>query len=82
MRFVEKIHVTRARPEAGLNAAQGVIWDVGYLGDMTIFNVKLTQGKVVKTAQLNATRTSEEPLSYDDPVWISFAPDSGIVLAA
>lgn len=78
----EKIHVGRQKPDAGLNAAEGVVWDVGYLGDMTIFNVKLKDGKVVKTAQLNATRTSDEPLSYDDPVWISFAPDTGMVLTS
>jgi putrescine transport system ATP-binding protein len=78
----EKIHVGRQKPDAGMNAAEGVVWDVGYLGDMTIFNVKLKDGKVVKTAQLNATRTSDEPLSYDDPVWISFAPDTGMVLTS
>lgn len=74
--------MSAGKPDAGMNAAEGVVWDVGYLGDMTIFNVKLKDGKVVKTAQLNATRTSDEPLSYDDPVWISFAPDSGMVLTS
>ena len=76
----EKIHITRDKPAKAANAAEGVVWDIGYLGDMTVFNVKLPAGKVVKTAMLNATRTSEEPLSYDDKVWISFAPESGVVL--
>ena len=78
----EKIHITRGKPTTGVNAAEGVVWDIGYLGDMTIFNVKLPGGKVVKTATMNATRTAEEPLSYDDKVWIAFAPESGIVLTS
>lgn len=76
----EKIHVGRERPPEGMNAAEGVVWDIGYLGDMTVINVKLGDGKVIKTAMLNATRGSEEPLTYDDKVWISFAPESGMVL--
>jgi putrescine transport system ATP-binding protein len=42
--------------------------------------VKLKSGKVVKASALNAVRAVEEPLGYDEEVWISFDPDAGVIL--
>jgi putrescine transport system ATP-binding protein len=77
----EKIRVGRDQPAcAPLNAAQGEIWDIGYLGDMTVFHVKLKDGKVIKASSLNAVRAVEDPLGYDQEVWISFDENAGVVL--
>ncbi|MCV9998688.1 ABC transporter ATP-binding protein [Pararhizobium sp. YC-54] len=77
----EKIRVGRDRPAcAPLNAAEGEIWDIGYLGDMTVFHVKLKDGKVIKASSLNAVRAMEDPLGYDQEVWISFDENAGVVL--
>ena len=75
----EKLKVSRHKPE-GPNAAEGEVWDIGYLGDMTIFNVRLDSGKVVKASVLNARREVEDPIGYDERIWVSFAPDAGILL--
>lgn len=77
----EKLRVSRTKPEGGVNAAVGEMWDIGYLGDMTVFHIKLKNGDVVKASLLNAVRTVEDPLSYDEEIWISFEPDSGVVLS-
>ena len=77
----EKLKVTRAAPvDASVNAAQGEIWDIGYLGDMTVFHVKLDSGKVVKASMLNAQREVEDPVAYDERVWVSFGETAGVVL--
>ena len=76
----EKIRVTAGQPARTTNAAQGEIWDIAYLGDLTIFHVKLTSGQVVKAASLNAVRAVEDPLTYDQQVWISFDENAGVVL--
>ncbi|MEW9616586.1 ABC transporter ATP-binding protein [Shinella sp. S4-D37] len=77
----EKMKVTRAAPaDASVNAAPGEIWDIGYLGDMTVFYVKLDGGKVVKASMLNAQREVEDPISYDEKVWVSFGETAGVVL--
>jgi putrescine transport system ATP-binding protein len=77
----EKIRVSRDKPScAPLNAAEGEIWDIGYLGDMTIFHVRLKDGKVIKASSLNAVRAVEDPLGYDQQVWISFDENAGVVL--
>ena len=76
----EKIRVSRERPERAFNAAAGEVWDIAYLGDMTVFNIRLASGKVVKASMLNAVRALDDPLGYDEEVWISFEPDFGVIL--
>jgi putrescine transport system ATP-binding protein len=76
----EKLKIGKKKPAGAANAAHGEVWDIAYLGDMTVFHVKLDSGKVVKISQMNASRAAEEPLAWDDKVWISFAPDAGILL--
>ncbi|QFY59120.1 ABC transporter ATP-binding protein [Rhizobium grahamii] len=77
----EKLKVTRTPPaNPGVNAASGELWDIAYLGDMTVFHIKLKSGKVVKASLLNAQRAVEDPFTYDQEVWISFAEDAGVLL--
>ncbi|ASY61779.1 Putrescine transport ATP-binding protein PotG [Sinorhizobium sojae CCBAU 05684] len=77
----EKIRIDRRTPgHAPMNTAEGEIWDIGYLGDMTVFHIRLKDGQVVKASSLNAVRAVEDPLGYDQQVWISFGDDAGVVL--
>ncbi|MEM5494266.1 ABC transporter ATP-binding protein [Hoeflea sp. AS16] len=76
----EKLRISRTRPEGGINAASGEVWDIGYLGDMTVFHVKLKSGEVVKASLLNAVRTVEDPIGYDEEIWVCFNADGGVVL--
>jgi putrescine transport system ATP-binding protein len=77
----EKLRVTAAAPvNAAVNAVQGEIWDIAYLGDMTVFHVKLKSGQVVKASSLNAVRAVEEPFAYDQEVWVSFDENAGVLL--
>lgn len=76
----EKIKVSSKQPAKGGNAMQGEIYDIAYLGDMTVYHVKLGDGQVVKASALNASRVTDDPLSWEDKAWISFAPDAGVVL--
>jgi putrescine transport system ATP-binding protein len=76
----EKIRISRRPPEDGVNIAGGEIWDIGYLGDMTVYHVRLDDGRMVKTSTINKDRGIDEQLSWHDRAWISFAPDAGVVL--
>jgi len=77
----EKIRVSSKTPAAGTpNVLEGEIYDIAYLGDMTIYHVRLGDGQVVKASALNAARVTEDPLTWNDRAWISFAPDAGVVL--
>jgi len=77
----EKIKVSSKKPEdTSLNAAEGEVWDIAYLGDMTLYHVRLDDGRIVRTSLVNSQRTAEDPLSWNDRAWISFRPDAGVVL--
>ncbi len=79
----EKIRVSSKPPgQTEFNAVEGEIWDLAYLGDMTVYHVKLPSGQVVKASSLNASRVTDDPLTWQDRAWISFDPDAGIVLTS
>jgi putrescine transport system ATP-binding protein len=79
----EKIRISRKQPaDPSVNSACGEMWDIAYFGDMTVFHVKLESGRIIKAASLNAVRTVEDPLGYDDMVWVNFDTDAGILLTA
>jgi len=75
----EKVTV-HAEPQLGDNVLAGRILDYGYLGDWTTYLVEVAPGRTLRAAKANATRAVERPLGADDPVWLSFAPSSAVVL--
>ena len=76
----EKIRVSSRRPEGAVNVLEGEVWDIGYLGDMTVYNIRLGDGTIIKASALNSARVSDDPLSWEDRAYVSFAPDAGVVL--
>ncbi|MET3661654.1 ABC transporter ATP-binding protein [Aquamicrobium ahrensii] len=76
----EKIRVSSRRPQDMANALEGEIYDIAYLGDMTVYYVKLDDGQIVRASMLNAARVVDDPLTWSDRAWVSFRPDAGVVL--
>ncbi len=77
----EKLRIAREPPAtAEENCASGQVADIGYLGDLSVYKVRLDSGFVMKVAVANMTRLIERPIGWDDRVWITFAPDAVMVL--
>ena len=77
----EKMVLAREAPAiSNQNAAQGVIREIAYMGDMSIFIVQLDSGKTVRITQPNTHRQAEEPLSWDERVWVSWHESSAVVV--
>lgn len=77
----EKLDISLTPPEdMTINCVEGEVWDIGYLGDMSIYHVKLDNGKMVTASQVNHKRLTEHKINYEDRVYISFDKDSGIAL--
>lgn len=77
----EKLRISHEPPaDAAINAVAGEIWDIAYLGDLTVYNVRLASGKIVRASRLNAARQVARPIAWEDRVWLSWDADSGIVL--
>jgi len=78
----EKVRISHEPPEdPSRNAVQGEVWDIAYLGDMSLYNVKLASGTIVRASRLNASRSVEKPIGWEDRVWLSWPEDSGVILA-
>ncbi|MEX6505302.1 ABC transporter ATP-binding protein [Jiella sp. M17.18] len=77
----EKMTISRRPPaRSDVNALKGEVWDIAYLGDVTLFNVRLPSGDILRATTINASRGIEEPIGWDEEVWLSFAADAGVVL--
>ena len=76
----EKIFMTLAQPEdARDNCVSGVVQDIAYLGDLSIFLVKLATGKVVRVTRPNTSRHAEE-ITWEQRVYLSWDSSSPVVV--
>jgi putrescine transport system ATP-binding protein len=77
----EKLRIAREPPAAtGDNCVAGQVSNIGYLGDLSIYEVRLDTGFVMKATLANMTRLIERPIGWDDRVWLSWAPEAAVVL--
>jgi putrescine transport system ATP-binding protein len=76
----EKMMVQREAPEERLNCAHGVVADIAYLGDISIYHVRLASGRKLQVALTNLRHTSEQRLTWDDEVYLTWHPANSLVL--
>jgi putrescine transport system ATP-binding protein len=78
----EKVRISHQPPAAAAaNCVVGQVASIGYLGDVSIYKVHLDSGLVMKAAAANMTRLIERPFGRDERVWLSWAPEAGVMLA-
>ncbi len=66
-------------PDAA-NVLVGEVWDIGYLGDWSVYRVRLDSGQILRVSQANAARFIERPIGWEDRVHLTFAPNAAVVL--
>ena len=77
----EKIRLSKALvAEAGRNCVKGVVWELGYLGQHSIYRVKTAAGKVIVVSAQNHRRTAEWAIDWSDEVYASWDADAGVLL--
>jgi len=76
----EKIMIATTPPEQKRNATKGIVKDIGYLGDISIYHVELESGKTVLSTQPNLVRLAERSVTWDDEVYLFWRAESSIVL--
>nr|PZN78173.1 MAG: polyamine ABC transporter ATP-binding protein [Pseudomonadota bacterium] len=76
----EKIAISRERPDAQENVARGVVREVAYMGDLSIYLVQIDSGKMVRVTQPNITRHADGRITWDEAVYLSWDPTSPVVL--
>src|SRR2546423_6613 len=76
----EKIRLSHAAPDGAFeNGAAGTITDIGYLGTLSLYKVRLDDGLVLKAAVMNEQR-AERPIKVSDRVWLNWASEAGVLL--
>jgi putrescine transport system ATP-binding protein len=75
----EKVFMSTAQPEGKDNVVRGAVQDIAYLGDLSIYLVKLATGKVVRVTQPNTSRHAEA-ITWDQQVYLSWDPTSPVVV--
>lgn len=76
----EKMMIGNSSPAQKRNVAKGIVRDIGYLGDVSIYHVELGSGKIVLATQPNLVRLAERPVTWDDEVVLSWRAENSIVL--
>ena len=76
----EKITITATRPEGAVNAVQGKVLDIAYLGNLSTYHVALPTGQVIKAQTANTRRVSRRDYTWEDTVWLSWSTTAGVLL--
>jgi putrescine transport system ATP-binding protein len=82
----EKVKLSRRGPVSdalsahSINRLEGIVTDVGYLGGITSYKVKLDTGAVVRSSMANTARIDIDAYTVSQRVVAWFTPDDCVVL--
>ena len=79
----EKINMSRTRADAGgssENLVRGVVKEIAYMGDVSIYLVQIDSGKTVRVTLPNIMRDAEQRITRDETVYLSWHGSSPVVL--
>lgn len=76
----EKINLSIDRPQQPDNVAHGIVKEIAYMGDMSVYLVQLDSGKVVRVTQQNAYRHADDLVTWDQSVYLHWHASSPVVL--
>jgi putrescine transport system ATP-binding protein len=76
----EKMLMTREKPEGTDNWTPAVVRDIAYMGDLSIYLLRLESGKIVRVTQPNVFRKADERVTWDEKVYLHWDPSSPVVV--
>jgi putrescine transport system ATP-binding protein len=76
----EKMRLCSDYRADGVNQLQGVVEDIAYLGDVSIYRVRVGDGTLVEMTLTNVQPRTEQALTWEQEVAIEWSPTSGVVL--
>ncbi len=76
----EKIYISHMQPQEKNNWCEGTVDNIAYLGDISIYYVRLPGGRIISATLPNVDRFKEGLPTWDDHVYLSWDPESCIAL--
>ena len=62
------------------NCLKGTVWELGYLGNHSVYRIKTESGRMLVATAPNARRTAEWSIDWNDDVFAHWSADSAILL--
>lgn len=78
----EKIQMSLTKPKKVKNLLSGIVEEIAYMGNLSVFQVKLESGKIVRVTQPNLIRSDESAITWEDKVYLSWDGVAGVVLTS
>jgi putrescine transport system ATP-binding protein len=76
----EKVRVSRLPPSpASPNSIAGAVVDIAYLGDVSVYKLRIRDGSIVQAAVANIGG-SASVFGFDEQIWLSWPAEAAIVL--
>lgn len=77
----EKIFITKYEPDNDDDVRiRGVVDDLGYLGNLSLYRIRLESGKMIQVSSQNRRCSTKRFVEWEDKIWVSWRPRSAIVL--
>ena len=77
----EKLLISTEAPTApGLTVTRGVVEDLAYYGNRSLYRVRTQHGRVIQVSAQNYQRSAELLLEWDDEVFLSWDSSCSVVL--
>lgn len=79
----EKLVIEKPGPDEApvANAVEGVVEDIAYLGDLSIYHVRLPDGVVMRATRTNRIRLQNQTIVWEDRVRLSWDAQAVVVLS-
>jgi putrescine transport system ATP-binding protein len=77
----EKMDLSKNRPDDnGRNSTPGIVKGIAYMGNLSVYLIKLDSGKEVKVTMSNQRRAAEHAIDWDDRVYVTWHANSPVAL--
>lgn len=78
----EKVMISTKQPAEKRNCTKGIVKDIAYLGDISIYYVELPSGKVIQATLPNLLRLSERDVQWEDEIYLYWRAENGVILTS
>lgn len=76
----EKMRLCQDYRQDGINQVKGVVEDIAYLGDVSIYRVRVSPESLVEMTLTNVQPRTEQALTWEQEVAMEWSATSGVVL--
>jgi putrescine transport system ATP-binding protein len=78
----EKIFISLERPDDAKEdvCISGVVDDLGYFGNRSLYRIRLESGRMIQVSLQNRRRSATRFAEWEDKVWVTWRPRSAVVI--